>query len=152
MLKRCCGAAVTVLLVATGCSQTVRMEPPESDGTTDEVCAALVAELPDTLLDAERADITPESEVMAAWGDPPIGLRCGVPRPSALTQDALLEEVDGVAWLPQPQDEPTLFTAVGHTAYVELSVPPSYGAPAAALTTVSALIDEHVPPLPDGVL
>jgi hypothetical protein len=128
------------------------MEPPQSDGTTDEVCAALVADLPDTLLGAERADITPESEVMAAWGDPPIGVRCGVPRPPALTVDSLLEEVDGVPWLPQPQDEPTLFTAVGHTAYVELSVPPSYGPPAAALTTLSALVDEHIPPLPDGEL
>ncbi|KOX18351.1 hypothetical protein ADL05_07055 [Nocardiopsis sp. NRRL B-16309] len=151
-MRRCCGAAVAVVLAATGCAQTVRMEPPESDGATDEVCAALVADLPDTLLDAERAEITPESEVMAAWGDPPIGLRCGVPRPTALTPDALLEEVDGVAWLPQPTDAPTLFTAVGHTAYVELSVPPSYGAPAAALTTVSALVDEHIPPLPDGEL
>ncbi|MFE3460393.1 DUF3515 domain-containing protein [Nocardiopsis aegyptia] len=143
---------MAVVLVATGCAPTVRMEPPESDGTTDQMCAALVAELPDTLLDAERAEITPESEVMAAWGDPPIGLRCGVPRPAALARDSLIEEVDGVAWLPQPPNEPTLFTAVGHTAYVELTVPPSYGAPAAALTTVSALVDEHIPPLPDGEL
>ncbi|WP_040703784.1 DUF3515 domain-containing protein [Nocardiopsis salina] len=157
MRRRGFGAtAVTALgavLVATGCGpQTVQMSPPETDGTTTEVCSEFVAELPDTLLDAERAEVQPDSETMAAWGDPPISLRCGVPRPDDLQPDSLLEEVNGVAWLPQPEDDPTMFTAVGHEAYVELQVPSGHGAPAPALTTVSDLISEHIPPLPDGSL
>ena len=128
------------------------MTPPETDGTTTAVCSDLVSALPETLLDAERAEVRPETEVMAAWGDPPIGLRCGVPQPSGLSPDSHLSQINGVDWLPQPEDEPTMYTAVGRIAYVELQVPPSYGPPAAALTTVSDLIDEHVPPLPDGVL
>ena len=142
-----------MVLVATGCGQqTVQMTPPETDGTTTAVCSDLVSALPETLLDAERAEVRPETEVMAAWGDPPIGLRCGVPQPSGLSPDSHLSQINGVDWLPQPEDEPTMYTAVGRIAYVELQVPPSYGPPAAALTTVSDLIDEHVPPLPDGVL
>ncbi|MFI6577093.1 DUF3515 domain-containing protein [Nocardiopsis sp. NPDC050513] len=143
------GAAVAAVLSATGCGAgTVRMEPPEADETTTQACTAFVAALPDTLLDAERADVRPESDVMAAWGDPPIGVRCGIPRPAALTIDAPLQEVDGVPWLPVPADDPTMFVAVGHTAYVELTAPPSYGPPAAALTTLSTLVEEHIPPLP----
>ena len=138
MLRGRSGTAVAVALgmalVASGCGpQTVQMSPPETDGTTTEVCSEFVAELPGTLMDAERAEVQPESEIMAAWGDPPISLRCGVPRPDALQPDSLLEEVNGVAWLPQPEDDPTMFTDVGHQAYVELQVPSGYGAPAPAL-------------------
>ncbi|WP_026119674.1 DUF3515 domain-containing protein [Nocardiopsis ganjiahuensis] len=145
MHKRYFGAALAVVLVTAGCGdQTVQMQPPETDGQTTEACAALVADLPDTLLGADRATVQPESEVMAAWGDPPIGLRCGVPRPSSLEMDSILEEVNGVAWLPQPEDAPTLYTAVEREAYVELTIPPSYGAPAEALVELSDLINEHL--------
>ncbi|WP_017580711.1 DUF3515 domain-containing protein [Nocardiopsis valliformis] len=145
MHKRYFGAALAVALVTAGCgTQTVQMQPPETDGQTAEACAALVADLPDTLLGADRATVQPESEIMAAWGDPPIGLRCGVPRPSTLNMESELLEVNDVAWFGQPEDEPTLYTAVEREAYVELTVPPSYGAPAPALNTLSDLIDEHL--------
>lgn len=145
MPKRYFGAALAVVLVTAGCGgQTVQMQPPETDGQTAEACAALVADLPDTLLGADRATVQPESEIMAAWGDPPIGLRCGVPQPSSLELDSILEEVNGVAWLPQPEDAPTVYTAVEREAYVELSVPPSYGPPAPALSELSDLIAEHL--------
>ncbi len=144
MLKRYFGVACVVALLTAGCGQTVQMQPFEAEPNTAEPCAALVAALPDTLLGADRATLQPESEVMAAWGDPPIGLRCGVPRPSGLEMDSVLMEVGEVAWLPQPEDAPTVFTAVQREAYVELSVPTSYGAPAAALSEVSELIAEHL--------
>lgn len=153
VLKRGFGTALVVLLVAAGCGQqTVRMTPPEADASTTEVCSDLVSALPDTLMDADRAPVEPDTETMAAWGDPPIGLRCGVPQPSELSAYSYLSRINGVDWLPQPEDEPTMYTAVGRTAYVEVQVPPSYGPPAAALSTVSVLVDEHVPPLPDGML
>jgi hypothetical protein len=149
----CAGVVAALALVATGCgAQTVRMQPPEADAATAEVCADLVAALPDTLLGAERARVRPDSELTAAWGDPPIGLRCGVERPVTLTSTSYLQEVNGVPWLPQPEDAPTMYTAIGHEAYVELSVPAAHGAPAAALSTVSDLIVEHVPALAEGEL
>lgn len=131
-------------LLATGCNQSVRMQTFEAQPDTAEPCAALVADLPDTLLGADRTTIEPESDVMAAWGDPPIGLRCGVPRPPGLEVDSALREIGGVAWLPQPEDAPTMYIAIFREAYVELSLPASYGAPAAALSEVSGLIDEHL--------
>ncbi|MFD6098331.1 DUF3515 domain-containing protein [Nocardiopsis flavescens] len=128
------------------------MEPPVPGPAAEESCAALVADLPDTLMDAGRVGVRPASDLTAAWGEPAIGLRCGVERPVSLAPDSLLEEVNGVPWLSEPADAPTVFTAVGHEAYVELLVPTSYGPPAAALTTVSDLVSEHLPPLPDGEL
>lgn len=153
VLRRYACTSVLLALVLTGCgAQTVRVQPPEPDAATARTCADLVAHLPDTLMGAERARVRPDSELTAAWGDPAIGVRCGVERPVALEPDSYVEEVNGVAWLPQPEDDPTLYTAVGREAYVELSVPPSHGPPAAALSTVSDLIDEHVPELPGGEL
>ncbi|MBR8740520.1 DUF3515 domain-containing protein [Nocardiopsis sp. MG754419] len=144
MLKRYWGAAAVVVLLAAGCGQTVQMQPFEAQPNTAEPCADLVADLPDTLLGADRATIRPESDVMAAWGDPPIGLRCGVPRPAGLEIDSLLQEVGEVLWLPQPEDAPTMFVAVQREAYVELTIPTSYGAPAGALSEVSELVAEHL--------
>ncbi|MDE3721626.1 DUF3515 domain-containing protein [Nocardiopsis sp. N85] len=141
------------MAVATGCgAQTVRMEPPLPDAAAEERCAALVADLPETLMDADRVGVRPESELTAAWGEPAIGLRCGVVRPSSLAPDSQLIEVNGVPWLSEPADAPTVFTAVGHEAYVELLLPPSYGPPAPALTTIGDLVSEHLTPLPDGGL
>ncbi|MFV2195916.1 DUF3515 domain-containing protein [Nocardiopsis sp. LOL_012] len=152
-MRRGFGVACAVALLTAGCgAANVQIEPPRSDGTTTEVCTGFVSALPDTLLDTERATVRPDTGVTAAWGDPPIGVRCGIPRPSTLSPDSVLQEVDGVLWLPQPEDEPTLFIAVGRTAYVELMVPPTYGPPAAALTTLSTLVEEHVPALPEGRL
>lgn len=147
MLKRYLGAAGAVVLLTAGCGQTVQMQAFEAQEDTDEPCAALVADLPDTLLDADRATISPESDVMAAWGDPPIGLRCGVPRPSGLEMDSPLTDIgegeDTVSWA-QPEGVPTVFVALYREAYVELSVPSSYGNPAAALSQVSELISQHL--------
>lgn len=144
MLKRYFGTAVAIALVTAGCGQTVHMQTFDAQPNTAEPCAALVADLPDTLLGADRATIQPESDVMAAWGDPPIGLRCGVPSPAGLEMESTVREINGVLWFPQPQEAPTMYTAVQREAYVELSVPASYGAPAAALTQVSELINEHL--------
>ena len=103
VLKRGFGAALVVLLVAAGCGQqTVRMTPPEAEASTTEVCADLVSALPDTLMDADRAPVEPDTKTMAAWGDPPIGLRCGVPRPSELSAHSYLSRINGVDCLPQP--------------------------------------------------
>ncbi|WP_067601868.1 DUF3515 domain-containing protein [Nocardiopsis listeri] len=157
MLKRYLGAAGAVVLLAAGCGQTVQMQPFEAQANTEEACAALVADLPDTLLDADRATVRPESNVMAAWGDPPIGLRCGVPRPSDLKRDSALTVVgdedageETVSWLPQSGNSSTVYVSVYREAYVELSVPSAHGNPAAALAQVSELIERHLEERPDS--
>jgi len=79
--------------------------------------------------------------------------RCGAgERPAGLRPDSQLLSVNDIAWLPEPADAPTLFTAVGREAYVELTLPATYSPAAEALTTLSALIDQEIPALPPGEL
>ncbi|WP_169805210.1 DUF3515 domain-containing protein [Nocardiopsis trehalosi] len=146
------GAALGVAVLAAGCAGAVRVPPPEPEGAAADRCAALVGRLPDTLLGADRAAVEPDSPYVAAWGDPPIAVRCGVERPEGLRPDSELMVVNDVAWLPQPADRPTLFTSVGREVYVEVTLPPSYGAPADGLVEVGGLVAEEAPPLPDGEL
>ncbi|MFC4560296.1 DUF3515 domain-containing protein [Nocardiopsis mangrovi] len=146
------GATVAGLALVSGCSGTVEVPVPDPQGAAAEQCRALVEGAPDELFGEARATVEPESPYTAAWGDPPIALRCGVERPAGLLPDSELMVVDDIAWLPQPPDRPTLYTAVGREAYVEMTVPPSYGPPAEALVAVSALIADGVPALPGGEL
>ena len=91
-------------------------------------CAALARGLPPRLDGQPRRAVNPSSPLTAAWGNPPIVLRCGVPLPAALTPTAELTVVNGVAWFPEPAGAatPARFTEVGREAYVELTVPARY--------------------------
>jgi len=142
---------VVLLAAATGCG-VVRMEPPTPDAHTAKLCRSMMARLPDTLYEQERIRVEPDSKLVAAWGSPTIAVRCGVERPAGLRPDSQLLSVNDIAWLPEPADAPTLFTAVGREAYVELTLPATYSPAAEALTTLSALIDQEIPALPPGEL
>ncbi|MFC7742285.1 DUF3515 family protein [Nocardiopsis composta] len=73
-------------------------------------------------------------------------------RPESYRPDSELTVVNGVAWLPEPADRPTTYTALGREAYVEVTVPPSYSPPAEALVAVGDAVADTVPALPDGEL
>lgn len=141
-------AALTVL---AGCAaDTAEVPAPSPDTETAELCHTLVQHLPDTMVGQERITTRPDSDHVAAWGDPPIAVRCGVERPAELAPDSQLRTVNEISWFPEPGDRPTLFTAVGRAAYVELDVPASYGAPAQGLVEMSDVIADTVPALPSG--
>jgi hypothetical protein len=55
--------------------------PPTSTAApVVSACAALIASLPDELdTGVRRRPVTGDDTRTAAWGDPPITLRCGVP-------------------------------------------------------------------------
>lgn len=121
------------------------MTPPTPDAATQDVCSALSARLPDTVAGLDRRTTTPPTSNTAAWGDPPIVLRCGVPRPAALTATSQLYTVDGVDWFPEALTEGTLLTTYGRTAYVEVTVPRTYPA-GAAVSDLTAAITAADPP------
>ena len=85
-------------------------------------CARLADELPDELDGRERLDTVPTSPRTAAWGDPPVVLRCGVERPPGL-RGSEVTEVDGVGWVLAERPAAYVFTTVGLPTYVEVSVP-----------------------------
>ncbi|GAA3988071.1 DUF3515 domain-containing protein [Thermobifida alba] len=140
-----------LLALAAGCG-AVRMEPPEPDARTAGLCRTMMARLPDTLYGQDRVPVVPDSDLVAAWGSPTIAVRCGVERPAGLRPESQLLSVNDIPWLPEPAASPTLFTAVGREAYVELTLPATYTPSAVALTTLSELIEEEIPALPPGRL
>jgi hypothetical protein len=108
---------------------TVAAPPP--DAAADVPCTELLGALPITLTDLAGRPARSSWTYVAAWGDPAIVLRCGVPRPAALTPGSSAQAigVDGVYWLPVAQKSVTIWTVVDRAAYIEVSVPKSYAQP-----------------------
>ncbi|MBH5337083.1 DUF3515 domain-containing protein [Streptomyces pactum] len=107
----------------------VRVAVPESDRTTARICAELIDAVPSTVAGAERRETRPGSRLTAAWGDPAIVLRCGVPRPDEMNRatatGAKIGEVDWMLESPGEDGRHRCTTAL-RTVYVEVSIPGSY--------------------------
>lgn len=117
------------------CGRQVAVPPPD---LPDGRCDAVV--LPKTVAGAGSRPTTEPGT--AAWGEPPITWRCGVPRPAALTPTSGLLEVSGIGWLPLKGEGGTGFIATtwpdaSTPVYVEVLVPEEYGAPADVLADLS---------------
>ena len=118
--------SLAVLVSACGPSPARRVDPPTGP---DRGCQRLHGALPDSVDGRDRRETTPSSTRTAAWGEPAVVLRCGVPRPTGLTATSELIVVDGVAWFLAEQGSASraayVFTSTGHSAYVEVRVPTS---------------------------
>jgi Protein of unknown function (DUF3515) len=137
---------MAVVGCATACGWgSVDVGSYEPEPATEVTCRALVEALPDAVGDAVARDVSPDVGTTAAWGDPPIVLRCGVGQPREYRPDAQLYEVDGVAWLPVAGKGGYFFTTIGRRANVELAVPDEYAPEAQVLTDLAEVIREHVP-------
>lgn len=108
-------------------------------------CRDLHARLPDTVDGQQRRETATGEQLVAAWGNPPIIVRCGVGKPEKLRPTSKLAVVNDVEWLPETQRSPLRYTAVHRTARVELLLPREYGVPADALVDLAAPIKETIP-------
>jgi hypothetical protein len=112
--------------------------PPESPAA-QRSCPGLIAALPVRLGDLAGRPVQSASAAVLAWGEPPVVLRCGVPRPAAFAPAAPdVVGVNGVTWFVQPRGERTVWTVVDRAVYVEASVPSGYAS-------------GPIPPLSDAV-
>jgi hypothetical protein len=144
------GAAALALALA-GCGEgAVKMQAPSPDPAAARLCAGL--RLPERVHGQERRDTSPESSLVAAWGSPPIALRCGVPRPAAMRPDSQLITINGINWFPHPPDRPVTYTAVGRQAYVEVTVPPKYEPAGDVLIELGDSVKATIPEKPEGQL
>lgn len=154
-------ALLLAWVLAAGCgSGAVQAAAPHPDAGTRRLCGALSQRLPGRLDGHARRAVSPRSPLTAAWGDPPIVLRCGVPLPAGMAPTAELTVVNGISWFPAGSaasqsasgSGPAVFTEVGRQARVEVTVPAS-GEPAAPmLVRLSDLIAAVIPARPDGAL
>jgi hypothetical protein len=122
----------------------VDVDPYELTPGSDEACAALVEAVPRTVSDAVRRDVSDEPPGVAAWGEPPIVLRCGVDLPAEYRPDAQLLDVDGVGWFPVDGEGGTFFTVADREPFVEVAVPDDYAPEAEVLADLSEAFREHL--------
>jgi hypothetical protein len=139
------GAVAAVGLLLTACSGTVRVDAPALSGADARACRALLDELPDRVSDQDRREAETGAGYAAAWGDPAIVLRCGVPAPKGFDAFATCQVTNGVGWfVPESQirGEPTdvVMTTVGRAQNVEVQVPSEYFPPAATMVDLAPAI------------
>jgi hypothetical protein len=144
-------ACVLTAPAVAGCSSAGGAAPaavPSPDAATSALCAKLHQKLPHTVDSLKRREVTPHSVLTAAWGDPAIVLRCGVPRPAKMNdENAEGVEVDGVGWLDEQRSDGSYrFTTTLRKAYVEVDLPKQRTARGLApLTDLAAPVKKTIP-------
>ena len=98
----------TAVVALSGCSSAVEVAPTPL--ATGEVCRAVAASWPAKAGGQERREVS-DASAGAAYGDPAVIARCGVPALAPTTEDCI--EVDGVGWVAQPLSDGTRFTSFG---------------------------------------
>ncbi|WP_370943737.1 DUF3515 domain-containing protein [Amycolatopsis sp. cg5] len=132
----------------TGPLPLVSVPAPQA-GSAD--CAKLVGGLPadltsngKTLSRRELAEPAPAATV--AWGREAVVLRCGLEKPSELTQTAQLRTINGVQWLPVEADGVSTWYLVDRSVYVALTIPQSAGT--GPLQSISDAVVANLQPQP----
>jgi hypothetical protein len=141
-------------LVLAGCGDgrlALDADPPPGEDRT--ACRAFLDALPTSLADQPRREVAAAEggEVWgAAYGDPPITLRCGVARPDAFDETAACTTVNGVDWfipeeqLDEEQPERYTMTTVYRTPMVEVQLPVAYFPPATAMVDLAGPVTAHL--------
>lgn len=101
-------------------------------GASGKYCSELMPKLPSALDDHPRRELIAGEPGVAAWGDPAIILRCGLPDPVELTCSAqltLFTAADGtqVQWLRIAEGSAVTFLAVDRPVRIAVTVPDAAG-------------------------
>ena len=125
---------------------------PSPSGEAATACRALHRALPERVAELAHVATEPASPYTAAWGDPAVELRCGVPEPDVLTPGgehynptAEAVEVNGVSWLLDERDGGYRFTTTDRVAHVEVTVPDAYAPEVGLLTEFAGAVKNTVP-------
>lgn len=109
--------AAALPLAACAAPVDVEVAPSAADPACAQVSVTLRQSGFDELAGRERRPTTSQST--AAWGDPPVVLRCGVEVAGPTTDTCL--DVDGVDWVVAPDGR--RFTTYGRSPAVEVTFP-----------------------------
>lgn len=151
------GSLTAMVLTAGDGAVSVAVPQPPAGAVRDSIetmCRALSARLPSDVLGAKARTTSPESDLTAAWGDPAVVLRCGVPKPVSLRPDnpnydpgQNVAGVNGVDWTFTflGEGKGTRFTTLYREVNVEVTVPASYGQPTGPLTAFADAVKAAVP-------
>lgn len=122
-------------------SSPVQVAAPRLSAHDAQACLALTSQLPTQVrnLPARRVSAGPEQN--AAYGEPPITVRCGVAQPpmcatvtpgqeGCVPLDADLLVMNGVCWYGEDGPATKLFTTMDREVAVQVGVPAGYDQPA----------------------
>lgn len=131
------------MALLAGCSGTVHVDSYPTTTNSQVDCVGLLGDPPRSVAGQQYRHVA--GRIAAAWGDPPIILRCGVEEPVKLRPDSQCHEVNGVGWLAEKQGDDWLFTTIGRAYYVSLEVPAEHAPAGDALADVSDVVARHDP-------
>jgi hypothetical protein len=137
------------LLLLPACSGTLSVDAPARSGADARACAALVEALPDRVADQPRRAVDAGRGYAAAWGDPAIELRCGVPAPRGFDRFSDCQDTNGVGWF-IPQDQQTgrpveiTMTTIGRAQNVEVKIPADYFPPATTMADLAPALERTI--------
>jgi hypothetical protein len=136
-------------LVSACAAGPVTVAVPDLTALEARVCTRLVAHLPERVDSASRRQTEPSSAVVAAWGESPIVLRCGVPLPPGFDEFALCQETNGVGWyVPERRltgtPESITMTTIDRSVNIEVTLPPEHWPPAIAMVDLAPAIRRYV--------
>ena len=134
-------AVIVAVVVLAGRARTAANAPDTgplavpaapAPGAGGRYCTTLANALPDRLTSNQRRPLSDPTPGVAAWGDPAIILRCGLPDPQELTCSAALTQftdADGgsVAWLRLADSSAVTYVAVDRPVRIALTLPPGTG-------------------------
>ncbi|HSA53231.1 MAG TPA: DUF3515 family protein [Yinghuangia sp.] len=148
------GLMLTLVSVLDGDDPVkVKLPKPPFD-TIKSMCKDLHGQLPGEVLGHDARKTVPDSDLTAAWGDPAIVLRCGVPTPVSLRpedpnyapeQNAI--GVDGVRWTFEflGEGKGVRLTTLHREINVEVTVPAAYAEPGGVVTAFAEPLKRTVP-------
>ena len=138
--------ALLALCAACGGSD-VDIDGTGATGAARTACKSLVEALPSRVADQVQRRTT-GSPLGAAWGDPPIVLRCGVGRPHDYDPATGCQTANGLDWyVPakgmNDQSVDVVMTTIGRDPSVEVTLPAEYRPPATAMVDLAPAIKAH---------
>ncbi|MCB1239498.1 MAG: DUF3515 family protein, partial [Tetrasphaera sp.] len=102
------GAAAVLVCALAGCSGGPEVTAAGAGG--GDACRSATEAFPSTVSGMPRLDSV-TAPGTAAWGDPAVIARCGVP--GLAPTDVECVEVDDVGWIPRELSDGTAFTSFG---------------------------------------
>ncbi len=121
----------------------------DAPGATGRYCKQLMTALPDSLGTSAKRQLVGDLAGTAAWGDPAIVLRCGLPTPSELTCSSALTQVSnangqpGVQWLQLSDSGQTTYLAADRSVRIAITLPDGTGT--GPIQQMSAVISGIMP-------
>ena len=118
--------ATLVVAAAVSCSSdgpgtVVVTDPPTGHAAA---CERFAERLPRTMgRDVRRRDTSPAGPHVAAYGDPPIVIRCGAPASAAYKTGDPLLSVNGVSWFYEERGDVVVWSLPRAFVNVEVTIP-----------------------------